>query len=76
MAVDLSEFYTNEKKICIIGRYIQTLSEEDVEKIEAAFKTDDIANRAIVQWLNQKISKPTSEDSLRNHRWKRCICNA
>jgi len=72
--IDLSEFYVDNKKTCIVGRAIATLESKDVEKIEAALLEDEITNTSINKFLNNRGIK-ISVDSVRNHRYFRCGCN-
>jgi len=72
--IDLSEFYVDNKKRCIVGRAIATLELKDVEKIEAALLEEEITNTSINKFLNNRGIK-ISVDSVRNHRYSRCGCN-
>ena len=72
--IDLSEFYEDNKRTCIVGRAIATLTEEDVEKIKAAFVEEEITNTSINKFLSARGVK-ISTDSVRNHRYSRCGCN-
>ena len=72
--IDLSEFYEDNKKTCIVGRAISSLSLEDSAKIKAALLEEDIANTSINKFLNNRGIK-ISTDSVRNHRYSRCGCN-
>jgi len=72
--IDLSEFYVDNKKRCIVSRAIATLELKDVEKIEAALLEEEITNTSINKFLNNRGIK-ISVDSVRNHRYSRCGCN-
>ena len=72
--IDLSEFYEDNKKACIVGRAIVNLTPEDVEKIQAAFLEEEITNTSINKFLVARGVK-ISTDSVRNHRYSRCGCN-
>jgi len=72
--IDLSEFYVDNKKKCIVGRAIASLSLEDKTKIEAALLVEEITNSSINKFINSRGIK-ISTDSVRNHRYSRCGCN-
>lgn len=72
--IDLSEFYVENKKTCIVGRAIASLSLEDKTKIEAALLIEEITNSSINKFINSRGIK-ISTDSVRNHRYSRCGCN-
>jgi hypothetical protein len=72
--IDLSEFYEDNKKRCIVGRAITNLKPEDAEKIQAAFVEEEITNTSINKFLGARGVK-ISTDSVRNHRYSRCGCN-
>jgi len=72
--IDLSEFYEDNKKKCIVGRAIANLIPEDTEKIQAAFVEEEITNTSINKFLSARGVK-ISTDSVRNHRYSRCGCN-
>ena len=72
--IDLSEFYEDNKRTCIVGRAINSLPDEDSEKVKAAFLEEEITNTSIKKFLTAR-GKNMSTDSVRNHRYSRCGCN-
>ena len=59
-------------KRCKIGRWLDTLSEDDVKDAEAIF-TLPIGEVRLTNAINEFI--PVSRDTVRNHRDKRCGCH-
>lgn len=71
--VDLSEFYEDIKKPCLLTRATKDLSSEDKEKLTAAIQETEITTSSIDKWLqlrNIKVSWPT----IRRHRKGECDC--
>jgi hypothetical protein len=74
MEIDLSEFRRKKDTRCVIGRAFDSLTAEDVEKLQAAMKEQDISNPEIVEWL-KKRNLITANESVRKHRTSRCRCD-
>jgi len=74
MEIDLSEFRRKKDTRCVIGRAFDSLIGEDVAKLQAAMKEQDISNPEIVEWL-KKRNLITANESVRKHRTSRCRCD-
>lgn len=75
MTVDLSEFYSMTKsKACIVARFVDTLSEDDVEKFVAALYEPTISTSDILRWCAKRGSS-FRHNSLYLHRKRDCSCH-
>jgi len=70
---DLSEFFEKPVRICVAGRIINLLSEEDREKVLAAFEDSTIDTASIVRVINKRGFDAKHPAMLR-HRKKECCC--
>ena len=76
MTIDLSEFRSQRiSEACKIGKLATVLSEDDLEKFQAALQAKDITSLAITTWLELKTGKRTHQSTLRLHRTGSCNCD-
>jgi hypothetical protein len=74
--IDLSEFLGEPKKRkCLIGAFLETLSEEDQEKVNAALDDEQYKSSNIHRWLTRKPGGADLKANLvSRHRNKACPC--
>lgn len=77
LAEALAEFKKQNKihdvKSCIVGEWINTLSEQDKEEASKLLFDDPISNHKLHIFL-ETINVDISAESLRKHRMKGCAC--
>jgi hypothetical protein len=71
--VDLSEFHDAPKKVCVVAKFVSTLSETEQEQYEAAQLEDDISTMSIARWLLRRGST-FRENVVYKHRKGQCPC--
>jgi hypothetical protein len=71
--VDLSEFHDAQKKVCVVEKFVTTLSKTEQEQFQAAQLEDDISTMSIVRWLLRR-GATFRENVVYNHRKGQCPC--
>jgi len=71
--VDLSEFHDAPKKVCVVEKFVTTLSTTEQEQFQAAQLEDDISTMSIVRWLMRR-GATFRENVVYNHRKGTCPC--
>jgi len=71
--VDLSEFHDAPKKVCVVEKFVTTLSTTEQEQFQAAQLEDDISTMSIVRWLLRR-GATFRENVVYNHRKGTCPC--
>lgn len=74
MTIDLSEFKVTKQKVCIAARKASELPPDQNEKLLAAFKSSEITNQGIADWMLDRGMK-VSRDAIRLHRVGECCCD-
>lgn len=75
MTVDLSEFHNISKnKLCIVARFVDTLSDADAEKFVAALDEATITSSDILRWCAKRDSA-FRLNALYLHRRAECSCH-
>lgn len=74
--IDLSEFLGEpRKRACICGDFIETLSEDDQLKVNAALADRQYKSSNIHRWLQRKPGGESLKDtSVHRHRNRECSC--
>lgn len=65
----------NERKLCVIAQWVETLLEEDTSSFEEALTDYSISNRQLLNIL-KSVGAPFSLEALRKHRNQECPCQA
>lgn len=75
MTIDLSEFKATTKKLCVVTKFVLTLSAEEQEQFKAAVAepVDEIKTASIVRWLYRR-GATFRENVVYNHRNGACAC--
>ena len=73
--IDLSEFKATPQKLCVVTKFVLTLSAEEQDQFRAACEcpADEITTASIVRWL-QKRGATFRENVVYVHRNRACPC--
>lgn len=75
--IDLSEFKGDArgKRVCLVGEFIETLSEEDQLKVNAALEDRQYKTTNIHRWIMRKTGGENLRlNTVTRHRLKDCSC--
>ena len=75
MTIDLSEFKATTQKLCVVTKFVLTLSAEEQAQFRAACEcpVDEIKTASIVRWL-YKRGATFRENVVYTHRKRACTC--
>ena len=72
--VDLSEFYPVKDIRCVVGKFLDALTEGERAQLTAALAHQDISNPSIAAWLARRGYKTTGT-TIGTHRKGQCRCD-